>query len=224
MLACNTRCFLPEFVWLDDLVGELRRHPFKQTGTISREILIGVLGLLLSWQSDGFKHVLYVHRLGKKFHITNGSLQVGVGPTPLQFPCSIGKHNTWTVPVKLDGMNSPDSDFLKNPLETSPSFTVAVGRDLLPSKKRRFHDFAGEFLDLSPPSHDHRRDPGTCLRPAPVPPQVDSTHQRILDLMVRSEAMQRQRESGNIRNVAWRDAQGYVGMRRRCSSGSTQMG
>lgn len=28
---------------------------------------------------------------------------------------------------------------------------------------------------------------------------VDSTHQRILDLMVRSEAMQRQRESGNIR-------------------------
>ena len=42
--------------------------------------------------------------------------------------------------------------------------------------------------------------------------------------MVRSEAMQRQRESGNIRNVAWRDAQGYVGMRRRCSSGSTQMG
>ena len=32
--------------------------------------------------------------------------------------------------------------------------------------------------------------------------QVDSTHQRILDLMVRSEAMQRQRESGNIRNVA----------------------
>lgn len=31
---------------------------------------------------------------------------------------------------------------------------------------------------------------------------VDSTHQRILDLMVRSEAMQRQRESGNIRNDA----------------------
>lgn len=34
--------------------------------------------------------------------------------------------------------------------------------------------------------------------------QVDSTHQRILDLMVRSEAMQRQRESGNIRNAPWR--------------------
>lgn len=49
----------------------------------------------------------------------------------------------------------------------------------------------------------------TCLHQL-VPPQVDSTHQRILDLMVRSEAMQRQRESGNIRNVTWRSCQGYA--------------
>ena len=50
-------------------------------------------------------------------------------------------------------------------LETSPSFTVAVGRDLLPSNETPISWFWGEFLDLSPPSPNKKTTPPVTWPP-----------------------------------------------------------